>query len=264
MIGVFDSGLGGLTVVRAIRRLLPSHDIVYLGDTARAPYGNKSLDTGARFAAESTAFLLNQSVRVLILACPTASSIHGLSVMGGGRVPVLDIIDPAARQAVAATKNHAIGIIGTRATVANGEYDRRLKALNPALRVVSAPCPLLVPLVEEGWAGRPVTTMIVKRYLLPIKTRQIDTLILGCTHYPVLKPIIQRKIGRRVTVIDSAETLAAALVAFLHGHPQVDAAISRAGRLRICVSDETEMTAVYGEAILGMPVSPERVLIAGS
>lgn len=264
MIGVFDAGLGGLTVVRSIRRLLPGYDIIYLADTARAPYGDKSLDTGARFATENAAFLLRQSIRFLILACPTASHIAALPVMRDSRVPVLDIIGPAVRQAVAATKNQAVGVIGTRATVASGEYERRLKALNPSLRVVSAPCPLLVPLVEEGWSGRAVTTMIVKRYLLPIRSRQIDTLILGCTHYPVLKPIIQRKIGRRVTVIDSAESLATALKTYLHSHPRVDATLSRKGRLRICVSDETEMTRVLAEKILGMPVAPERVSITGS
>ncbi|MFH1985639.1 MAG: glutamate racemase [Pseudomonadota bacterium] len=259
MIGVFDSGLGGLTVVRAIRRQLPGYDIVYLGDTARTPYGSKSLDTVARYARQNAAFLLSQASRLIVVACNTASSISDVAALGDGRVPVFDVIEPAVRKALNATRTRAIGVIGTRATIASGVYERRLKALDAAVRVVSTPCPLLVPLVEEGWAGHPVTRMIVKRYLLPIKTRQIDTLILGCTHYPVLKSIIQRKIGPRVAVIDSSETVAASLKAYLSTHPQLDATLSQDGRLRICVSDETEMTATLAGKILDMPVTLERI-----
>ena len=263
-IGLFDSGVGGLTVVHEVFDRLPGEEIVYFGDTVRASSGSKSPETAARCAAEGAAFLLSQTARLLVVSCDAAAAIPGAGTLGGGRVPVLDAIDPSVRHAIAATRSHAIGVIGTRPTIAGGAYERRLKALNPAVRVVSASCPLLVPLVEEGWASRPVTTMILKRYLLPVKTRQIDTLILGCAHYSVLKPIIQRKIGGRVTVIDSAQTLAEDLREYLQRQPHVDATLSRSGRLRVCVSDETEMTAVLTEGILGMPVSPERVSITGS
>ena len=259
MIGVFDSGLGGLTVVRAIRLLLPGYDVLYVGDTARAPYGNKSLDTVARYARESAAFLLAQAARLLVVACNTASSIPDVASLGGGRVPVSDVVEPTVRQALAASRSRAVGVIGTRTTVASGVYERRLKALDAAVRVVSAPCPLLVPLVEEGWGQKAVATMIIKRYLLPVRTRQIDTLILGCSHYPLLRSIIQRKIGSRVTLIDPSEAVAASLKDYLSAHPRVDAALPQDGKLRVCVSDETEMTAALAGRLLDMPVTIERI-----
>ena len=259
MIGVFDSGLGGLTVARALMKTLPGYDILYFGDTARMPYGTKSLSTVAGYAAQSAELLLERGARLLVIACNTASSIDGAADIAGGRVPVFDVITPAVASAAALTRGNAVGIIGTRSTIASGVYERRLHALRPDIRVETAACPLLVPLVEEGWIDTTITTMTVKKYLHPLRTRQIDTLILGCTHYPVLKRTIQRKIGKRVQIVDSSECIADDLQRFLASRPEIDRALARNDDVRVLVSDRTDATAGLAERILGRAVLPEFV-----
>jgi len=239
MIGIFDSGIGGLTVVRAIMDELPDYDLVYFGDTARTPYGTKSSRTVIEYSLENTDFLIKSGARLIVMACNTASSVATEAIRKTFDIPLYEVVTPAVEMAIQTTRTGAIGVIGTRGTIASGIYERKIREIRPDARVYSAPCPLLVPLVEEGWLKRPETRMIVKKYLHPLKVRQIDTLILGCTHYPVLKPIISDKIGKRVGIIDSSTALAHQIRQFLDERPDLDADLSRTGAARFFVSDIT-------------------------
>ena len=187
MIGVFDSGIGGLTVVNALMAQLPGYDIVYFGDTARTPYGSKSPATVLRYARQNTEFLLTHNARMIVMACNTASSIATNDLTTSFDVPIFEVISPAVELALTQSRRGRIGVMGTRATIKSDVYAKKIRALRPEMQVYSQACPLLVPLVEEGWLNRPETAMIVKKYLHPLKVRQIDTLILGCTHYPIIR-----------------------------------------------------------------------------
>lgn len=239
MIGIFDSGIGGLTVVRALTDRLPDHDIIYFGDTARTPYGNKSPETIIRYALEDTEFLLNKGAKLIVMACNTASSVATEHIISQFRVPVFEVITPAVLLSIRTSEKCRIGVIGTRATINSRVYEKKIKEMNPNAKVWSFSCPLLVPLVEEGWLEKPETAMIVKKYLLPLKIRQIDTLILGCTHYPILKKTIQRKIGKQVHIIDSSLSVAEKVKNFLAEHPETDALLSKTGTSEFFVSDVT-------------------------
>ncbi len=239
MIGIFDSGIGGLTVVRAVMDQLPGYDLVYFGDTARTPYGNKSSSTVVEYSLENTRFLIENGAKLVVMACNTASSVATEKVKSSFDLPVYEVITPAVNLSVELSRRKSIGVIGTRATVSSGIYEKKILERIPGARVYSAPCPLLVPLVEEGWLNKPETRMIVKKYLHPLKTRQIDTLILGCTHYPLLKSIIQHKIGRKVSIIDSSMALAGEIKAFLAQNPDIDRSLSKNGRSCFYVSDVT-------------------------
>ncbi|MFO7839978.1 MAG: glutamate racemase [Desulfosalsimonadaceae bacterium] len=239
MIGIFDSGIGGLTVVRAIMDQLPGYDIVYFGDTARTPYGNKSSRTVIDYSLENTQFLMDQGAQLIVMACNTASSVATEKVTSSFSLPIYEVITPAVNLALESSEKLAIGVIGTRATIASGIYEKKIREKAPLARVHSNPCPLLVPLVEEGWLDKPETRMIVKKYLHPLRTRQIDTLILGCTHYPLLKPIIAGKIGKKVSIIDSSMALATEINAFLHENPDMDRKLQKNGRTDFYVSDVT-------------------------
>jgi glutamate racemase len=235
-IGVFDSGIGGLTVVSALRRLLPNESIYYLGDTARVPYGGKSASTVQRYSLEIASLLLGEHAKTLIVACNTASAL-ALPVLRE-RVPVTvtGVIEPGAQAAASATRNGHIGVIGTRATIKSGAYERALRELNRDLRVTARACPLLVPLIEEGWLQSDVTDKVVMQYLEPLLEDGIDTLVLGCTHYPLLRPTIGRLLGDAVTLVDSAENCATALRDLLQ-REGLSAGIERAGHLQVALTD---------------------------
>jgi glutamate racemase len=250
VIGIFDSGIGGLTVVRAVRALFPAADIIYFGDTARTPYGTKSPETVRRFAVENTELLLERGARLVIIACNTASSVAAETLAERFPVPVLDVISPAVEMAAALPKLRAIGVIGTRGTIGSGVYEEKLKAASPKTRVYSQPCPLLVPLVEEGWLNQPETRRIVKKYLQPLKMKGIDALILGCTHYPVLKDLIADKAGKRVRVIDSSVAAARNLAAQAAERPEIGPLLEGKGSLEILVSDVTGQFARLAQMIL--------------
>ena len=239
MIGVFDSGIGGLTVVKALLDQVPGYDILYFGDTARTPYGSKSSDTVIRYALENTEFLLSKGAELIVVACNTASSVAFESIVAKYDVPVFEVITPAVELSIKNSRNLGIGIIGTRATINSGAYERKIRAIKPAARIYSKACPLLVPLVEEGWFKKPETIMIVKKYLHSLKVRQIDTLVLGCTHYPLLKNIIQRKIGKKVFIADSSLAIAREIKNFLISHPELEQKISKKGVTHFFVSDIT-------------------------
>lgn len=214
-IGIFDSGIGGLTVLAAVKKLLPSESIVYLGDTARVPYGTKSANMVARYARECSDFLVGRGVKAIVVACNTASANALPDLTARLSIPVLGVVGPGAKAALAATKNRIIGVIGTLATIASNAYGNALKAQDTSVRVVSQACPLFVPLVEEGWIENEVTDATTKRYLDGMKGEGIDTLILGCTHYPLLSTTIQKHVGDKVKLVDSAETTAYALKTLL-------------------------------------------------
>jgi glutamate racemase len=208
-IGVFDSGLGGLTVAHAIMRQLPAESLIYFGDTARVPYGPKSPDTVRRYSREISAFLIEQGVKAIVVACNTATA-HALPTLREELdVPVIGVVEPGARAAVRATRTGHIGVIGTAGTIRSQAYVRAIHAENPDVRVTALACPLFVPLVEEGWTNHEAAHLIAEEYLRPLVEDQIDTLVLGCTHYPLLKPLIGEIVGRSVRLIDSAEETAA-------------------------------------------------------
>ncbi|MBW1714656.1 MAG: glutamate racemase [Deltaproteobacteria bacterium] len=207
-IGVFDSGIGGLTVVRAVIEQLPSENIIYFGDTARVPYGVKSPETISRYATQITEFLLQQKVKLLIVACNTMAAVAYEAIKDLSPVPVLGVVDAGARSAVAETHNKYVGVIGTPATINSNAYQKAIKGLDSDIRVISQPCPLFVPLVEEGWLDHQVTRITAQEYLKPVVAQNIDTLVLGCTHYPLLKPLLREILGNQITLVDSAQTIA--------------------------------------------------------
>jgi glutamate racemase len=203
-IGIFDSGIGGLTVLKEIVAMLPDEDIIYLGDTARVPYGIRSPETVTRYSFENTQFLLSQEIKMLVVACNTASAISLEAVKKEFPLPVIGVLEPGARAAAAATKTGKVGVIGTEATIGSGAYEKALRRLSPNVEVHSLACPLFVPLVEEGWTQNDVAELVAEKYLAPLRDAGIDTLVLGCTHYPLLKTVIRKAVGAGITLIDSA------------------------------------------------------------
>ena len=204
-IGVFDSGIGGLTVVRALMERLPFENLVYFGDTARVPYGVKSVETIAHYTTQIAQFLLEKNVKLLIIACNTMAAVAAQSVRDLSPVPVLDVIDAGA---VAARQGRRVGVIGTPTTINSNAYARAIHEYEPAVRIHSQACALFVPLVEEGWLDHEVTRLTAREYLKPLLVEKIDTLVLGCTHYPLLKPLLQEVAGPGVALVDSAEAMA--------------------------------------------------------
>jgi glutamate racemase len=259
MIGVFDSGVGGLTVVREIFKKLPDYQIIYFGDTARTPYGTKSKEIIIKYAREDAKFLLERGAKIIVIACNTASAVASQILRDELGVPVFEVIMPAVRRAVAVTKSKKIGVIGTRATIGSGVYEESIKKINAEIQVTSQACPLLVPLVEEGWLDQPETKRIVKKYLQPLKNKQIDTLILGCTHYPALKHLIHLRIGRHVKLVDSAEEVVCKLQSFLAGNEGVEKILTKSVDHKFYVSDLTPHLPRIAEKLLGQKVKLEKV-----
>ena len=251
-LGVFDSGLGGLTVVHALQDLLPRESLVYFGDTARVPYGNKSSRTVIRLSLEAMHFLSRVGMKTMVVACNTASALAMETLTQEAPVPVVGVVEAGAEAAVRATRSGSIGVIGTRATVHSACYPREITARLSGARVTAAACPLLVPLVEEGWLNSSVTREVAASYLAPVQAAGIDTLILGCTHYPLLKPVIQEIVGPGVALIDSAEAVARKVAALLEEHG-LEAA-GKAPRSRFFVSDQVEKFAEQAATFLGRPV----------
>ena len=214
-IGVFDSGLGGLTVVRAIKRILPEESIIYLGDTAHLPYGTKSSDSIIKFSFANTKFLIEKGVKAIVVACNTSSATALKKLKEHFSIPIFGVIEPGSKTAVKSTKNKKIGVIGTTATIRSKAYQKELGALNPSLNIYAKSCPLFVPLIEEGWVDNEVTEKVAEIYLTELKKHNIDTLILGCTHYPLIKKTIQKVMGDDVILIDSGESVALWLKNFL-------------------------------------------------
>jgi glutamate racemase len=210
-IGVFDSGIGGLTVLKELATALKAEDFIYLGDTARLPYGTKSNEMIVRYSRENSEFLLAKGIKMLVIACNTASAVALAEISRDTIVPVIGVIEPGARAAVKASRSGKIGVIGTEATIASGSYTRAIQALRLGAEIYTRACPLLVPLVEEGWTDNEIAERTVAHYLDSLKASGIDTLLLGCTHYPLLRALFERVLGPGVKIVDSATATAAAV-----------------------------------------------------
>ena len=248
-IGVFDSGLGGLTVAHAIMRQLPSESLIYFGDTARVPYGPKSPETVRRYSREIAAYLLEQGVKAIVVACNTATA-HALPALQDELdVPVIGVVEPGARAAVRASRNGRIGVIATNGTIKSGAYVRAIHAAAPDADVLALACPLFVPLVEEGWTEHDATRAIAREYLEPFRDHAVDTLVLGCTHYPLLKPLIADIVGPDVRLIDSAEETAADTQRLLAEHSL--GAPAGSARYRFVASDDKQQFLALGQRFLG-------------
>ncbi len=267
-IGIFDSGLGGLTVFRAIRERLPAESLVYFGDTARVPYGTKSAETVTRFAREIVEFLVACDVKAVVAACNSASALALNALTAEYELPIIGVIEPGAELAVErarprvrgderrAARLPTIGVIGTRATIASGAYERAIAAFDPDATVVAQACPLFVSLVEEGWTDRPAARLIADEYLAPLRGR-VDALVLGCTHYPLLAPLIAELMGPHVAVIDSAEACALA-VARLLDERGLRAPDGARGDEQFYVSDAPELFGELGARFLGRAIDGVR------
>jgi len=214
-IGIFDSGVGGLTVLRELSKTLPQEDTIYFGDTARVPYGTKSPDTVIRYSQEIATFLIKRDIKLLVVACNTASAVALPTLRRILPVPVVGVIEPGAKRAVEATRSGIVGVIGTSGTIRSSAYSRAIKKLNPDISVLARPCPLFVPLAEEGWTDNNVARITAQLYLEELREANVDTLVLGCTHYPLLKKIIAEVMGPEVTLVDSAEETARTVATIL-------------------------------------------------
>ena len=249
-IGIFDSGIGGLTVVHEVMRQLPNEGIVYFGDTARVPYGPKSPDTVRRYSQEIARFLRQQDVKAIVVACNTATA-HALPVLRDELpIPVVGVVEPGARAAVRASGGGHIGVIGTAGTIRSGAYERAIRALDPDARITARACPLFVPLVEEGWVDHAVTHQIAREYLKPLVDQEINALVLGCTHYPLLKPLLCRELGGGVQLIDSAAETAAEIGRVLRERG-IEASGEAEVKHRFVASDDPLQFLQLGQRFLG-------------
>jgi glutamate racemase len=249
-LGVFDSGIGGLTVAHALFECLPHESVIYFGDTARVPYGPKSPETVRRYSGEILDFLVRRGVKMVVVACNTSTA-HALEFLRSrSPVPVQGVIEPGARAAAAATRAGRIGVIGTAGTIASGAYERAIKAVRPEVEVASQACPLFVPLVEEGWFDHAATELVAHEYLQPLKDRKVDVLVLGCTHYPLLKPLLSRVMGPDVTLIDSAAETARTVRQELEGRELLAPSGARPVH-RFVVSDDEALFRRVGARFLG-------------
>jgi glutamate racemase len=253
-IGIFDSGIGGLTVVRELRKVLPHEDLVYLGDTARVPYGTKSPSTVTRFAVEDTAFLVQQNVKAVVVACNTASAWALPTLESRFKVPIFGVIHPGVEAALEQSRQLRIGVIGTAATIRSRAYETALLARQDKVKVFTRACPLLVPLVEEGWMNHAVTRTVLEEYRAPLLRKKIDCLVLGCTHYPLLTTALRKLTGPGVHLVDSAESCARHVRRQLETSGLLHPHNSRKGTILSYVTDETGRFSALATRFLGAPV----------
>ena len=249
-IGIFDSGVGGLTVFKEIRKQFPKEDVVYFGDTARVPYGPKSYTTVSAYSIQNARFLLQRGAKIIVIACNTSSSVALKQLQVSLPVPVVGVIEPGAKSAVNTTRNGKIGIIGTEGTIRSKAYSHEISNLKKDCQVFSRACPLFVPLAEEGWEDHPVTTLTIKEYLKPLLDKEIDTLVLGCTHYPILKESIQKVVGNNIVLVDSAEAVTQQLYEILP-----DKENERTGEDHFFVSDNEDKFRQIASRILNTKIS---------
>ncbi len=250
-------------MARAVEQLLPDKRIIYFGDLARSPYGSKSAEAIRRYARQNTEFLLASGAKIIIIACNSAASVAADLLQEEFDVPIFEVITPAIQQAVAQSTGNRIGVIGTRATIKSNVYESKIRARSSKAKVFSQACPLLVPLVEEGWLSKRETKMILRRYLHPLKHKGVDTLVLGCTHYPLLKDLLQPRIGKRVTVIDSSTAVAAQLQQYLQQNEDFDQTLAVGGTSLYYVSDVTDAARATARRIFGRDIDLQLVDIAG-
>ncbi|TSA26994.1 MAG: glutamate racemase [Ignavibacteriales bacterium] len=253
-IGFFDSGIGGLTVVRSVTRIMPNENIVYFGDTARVPYGSKSNDTVVEYSLQAANFLLRKNIKLLVVACNTASSVALKELRKFLMIPVIGMIEPGAKMALQESRNGIVGVIGTRSTINNKAYAHELKKLNPKVKVYEKACPLFVPLAEEGWLDHKVTELVAKEYLGEFHKKKIDSLILGCTHYPILYDVIQKVVGKNVKLIDSGTPAARLVEDYLNGRQLRNQSVHQ-GQSEFYVSDVPVKFREVAERFLGKKIT---------
>ncbi|MBA4313150.1 MAG: glutamate racemase [Chlorobiaceae bacterium] len=256
-IGVFDSGIGGLTVVRSLMRQLPHENIVYFGDTARVPYGPKSPQVVKEYAAQDTDFLMTHNVKMIVVACNTVSSVALEVVQKHARVPVVGVIVPGAKAAVERSNKKRVGVIGTVGTIASNAYTIAIRQFDSSVTVVGQACPLFVPLAEEGWIDHPATEIIAKEYLFPLRLQKIDTLVLGCTHYPILEKVISKVFDDKITLIDSGEATAFDVEKILDENKLRNPSTLKAN-VQFFVSDIPHKFTEIGERFLGQKLGRVR------
>jgi len=249
-IGIFDSGIGGLTVLREVAQRMPNEDIIYLGDTARVPYGIRSPETVVKYTLQNASFLMRQGIKILIVACNTASAVGIEKLREEIPLPVIGVIEPGAKAALEHTSSGRIGVIGTQATISSGAYQNILKGLRNDTMIVARACPLFVPVVEEGWTSGPIAEAIVREYLSPLKGQSVDTLVLGCTHYPLLKDLIGAVLGEETTLIDSAVETALGTETLVI-QKNLRNASGRRGKKRFFVTDSPNRFREVGARFLG-------------
>jgi glutamate racemase len=267
MIGIFDSGFGGLTVFKEIKKALPQYDYLYLGDGLRSPYGGRTQEAVYSYTREAVDYLFKQGCPLVIIACNTSSS-EALGKLQKEWLPecypdrrILGVIRPVVEVASMASRHGRIGVLGTRATVSSGAYVTEIKKLNSQIKVFQNAAPLLVPLIEEGWFNRPETKMIIKKYLRPLKDQQIDTLILGCTHYPLLMKEFVRLAGKSIKVLDVAAIVAEKLVDYLKRHPEIDQQLTKNHQVKYLTTDDQKRFSDFGSNFLKEKIIAERILL---
>lgn len=267
MIALFDSGIGGLTVLKPILKALPEYDYLYLGDNGRSPYGGRSPEVIKKFAEEAVEYLFSRGAKLIIFACNTASSVALRHVqqkyLKGTKEKdrkILGVLIPVAEEAVKHTKVGRVGVVGTKATISSHSYDAEIHKLNPNIKVYSQACPLLVPFIEEGWQERPEAKSILKKYLKPLKSCNIDTLILGCTHYPLMHKEFEKYMGKKVKVFDTGEVVAEKLKDYLARHPEIESKLSKAkkgqGKRLFLTTDDPQKLQSFAEKYLGIKIKP--------
>ncbi len=252
-IGVFDSGFGGLTVMKAIRHALPHENIIYFGDTARVPYGSKSPETIFRYTVENSDFLIEQGIKVLVIACHTACSIALNEIQQMFDIPIIGVLAPGVEEVVKHTKTGQIAILGTRATISSGVYQEEITKQIPHADIMAISCPLFVPLVEEGYVEHPVTETIIQEYLRPLRHKTIDTLLLACTHYPLLKNLIQKELGENVILIDPATSCADNIKELLV-QKDLENPQKQSPNYQFYVTDDPEKFRLLGKNFLSYPI----------
>lgn len=280
MIGIFDSGFGGLTVFKEIKKALPDYSYIYLGDSLRAPYGGRSQEAVYQFTEQAVNYLFKQGCLLIIIACNTASSEAlrklqqewlpkhypstrlAIGQAGSGGAPdrrILGVIRPVVEEAAKLTRFSRIGVVGTKATIESGAYIKELKSQNSNVKIFQNACPLIVPFVEEGWLKRPETRMIIKKCLRPLKEKQIDTLILGCTHYPLLMKEFVRVVGKRVKVLDAPKIVAEKLVDYLKRHSEIESRLEKGGKVKYLTTDNPEKFETLGSKFMGRKITGEKI-----
>lgn len=252
-IGIFDSGLGGLTVLKEIIRLLPGESVVYFGDCGRVPYGTKSRETVTKYAFQDMRFLLENDVKLVVVACNTASACSINELRRNFDIPILEVVRPGAMEAVRATACKRVGVIGTQATIASGVYEEAIKEIESGIEIFTTACPLFVPLVEEGWWEKDITYRVAEEYLNVLKDKQIDTLVMGCTHYPLLEKVIKVVMGDGIALVNSAREVARAVEDFVDKHQLRSENAHRPG-CKFCTSDSVDKFKSLGELFLGRAI----------
>ncbi|MFH1368676.1 MAG: glutamate racemase [Elusimicrobiota bacterium] len=253
-IGIFDSGFGGLTVMAEIRKLLPREDLIYFGDTAHVPYGSKSKEVVTGYSADIAKFLLSKKVKMIVVACNTASAFALPALKAKLKVPVIGVIEPGAKAALSVTLKRKIGVIGTEGTVKSSSYTKALKRLDPRIRIFAVACPLFVPLVEEGWLKHPMTYRVAKEYITPLVRKGVDTIVLGCTHYPLIKSVIKKTAGKSVSLIDSAAATAVEVAGTLK-NLGIESQRSKGGKCIFYVSDAPAKFKLLGRKFMGQVIT---------